>query len=293
MNEALDWTRGAFKKCGRFICHLAVSDWKVIGPAVGNKDRLQLETRWIDTPRYCAGGGGEGEAIEQGPILFPETLTLTEMVTLDAIFRTNGEFSTHFNSGDWELTCQIWMLILRILAALLCNLRLFAPESRDWAGYSGRYGQFDLQEYMEVSPSLRCLYTGYDSVEDRLLDKSYPHLRALFINKPLSGTTFHNLLKYLVGMEHLRVVHLWEIPDHVNYDDDDWQEGEVRGQSCSQTSAEFMSEAAFDVLPSLPFLTELNIDATYPDLRTMLAKHCKLLQVFRSSEGCETISRLE
>lgn len=333
VSGAMDWTWDVFKKYVRFICHLSVSDWRVVDAAVGSRDRLLLKSLWVDmSQRYT----GDGVAVKQGPIVFPETMPLKEREILNGMLQPDVEFKVNFNSDDWAVTCQVWLLILQIPpAALLGNLRLFALEARELDRVLSPvflrkalavhhrtlttlqigYGQLGLVECLEVLPNLQCLYTGYDPVGYRLLERSYSQLRILLIKTPLPGTTFHNLLKYLPGLDHLGVAHLWEIPDHDNYNGEDWKEGDdwtwkwrtefkvsplldgvpsrLRGlhffDECVHNRQEFMSEVAFDVLPSLAFLTELTIDATYPDLGPMLVKHCRLLQVFRNAEGCEAI----
>ncbi|KAK3842592.1 MAG: hypothetical protein J3R72DRAFT_474661 [Linnemannia gamsii] len=93
------------------------------------------------------------------------------------------------------------------------------------------------------------LYRGSYTVGIWGLEETYPRVRTLLINNLLTGEIFHNLLKYLPGLEDFGVSHLWRIEDHVNYEGDEWTE----------------------------------------DLGRMLAKHCRLLEVFRNSEGYEPI----
>ncbi|KAF9139224.1 hypothetical protein BG015_002126 [Linnemannia schmuckeri] len=322
-----DWTRQVMQKHGHHIRHLSIFSWIVSSVVTDIGDCRRLKTLWIDIP--WSQGGSKKEAA-----VWPESLTSEEREILEGLLQEDVQLCKEFDSATWRMIWQLWLLIFRISA--LCDLRLSALESRKLdriisPAFFRRallvhhrtltslridYKQLDLVEYLEILPNLRRLYTGYDPVEDRPLDKTYPHLRTLVIEKSISGIAFHNLLKYLPNLEHLGVMYLLTMLDHINYDqdkeDDTFFEGDWKWKTdftvsplldgipsrlsglhfldvCQYGQSEFMTEVAFDVLPSLPFLTELTIDASYPDLGPMLAKYCKLLQVFRNSDFVETI----
>jgi hypothetical protein len=313
---------------GHHIQHLYVNSKIVAGVVTELRNCRQLKTLWF-TMRWesiC-------RAIEE-PAILPETLTEEEKGILGGLLREGVQLQKEFTADTWMMLWQWWLLVFRIPA--LCNLKLVVLGSNGFdqmvspeflrRAFSVHHNTLttlqitsmplNLMDYMDSLPNLKHLRTGYDPVKDKPLDKPYPQLRTLVIDAPISGIAFHNLLKYLPGLEHLGVDHLWQMLDHYNYDDDggddsvyddDWRWNTQFNVSplldgipsrltsldffgvCQYDKNNFMTEVAFDILPSLTFLTELTIDATYPDLGRMLAKHCQLLQVLRNSDGVGSI----
>lgn len=167
------------------------------------------------------------------------------------------------------------------------------------------FEQLNLLDFLETLPNLQHLYTGYDSVKDGTLEKVYPRLRTLVIDQTLSGTIFYNLLKHLPGLEHFGVGSVLKILDHEdchgynnnnkNKNKNDGIPIRLRGLHLLDEFDEFDNDAiadiAYDILPNLPFLTELTIDAVYPSLGSALATHCQQLEVFRCSENIDSIHR--
>ncbi|KAK3837589.1 MAG: hypothetical protein JOS17DRAFT_367891 [Linnemannia elongata] len=188
MNGGIDWIRDVYKKYGRFICHLVVSDLRVVDAAVRSRDQLLLKSLWVDMSRRSVGGD---MAVDHGPIVFPETMPLEEREILSGMWQPDVEFSTHLTSDDWAVTCQVWLLILQIPPeALLRNLRLFAQEAKELDRVLSPlflrkalavhhrtlttlqlgYDQLALVECLEVFPNLRCCFSEFgilDRVDDR------------------------------------------------------------------------------------------------------------------------------
>ncbi|KAG0275468.1 hypothetical protein BGZ95_008752 [Linnemannia exigua] len=335
--EALVWAQQVLQKYGHHIRHLSVESGVMartvaeIGRTCGGGGAgLHLNSIWFDMPWNRYGGGG---AIKQGLVKVPEAIwTPEEKVVLHGILQPGVEFSTYFNSHDWMMTWQWWLLLLKTPA--LRSLKLFVFESMNLAQVHSQeffrkslavhhrtltslqinHRQLSLVDYLEILPNLQHLYCGGDLVGNWYPNETYPRFRTLVTNKPLTGEIFYNLLKHLPGLEDIGVSHLRTLPDHVNFDGNDWTEGDnnwcyrtdfkvsplldgvpsrLRGihffDECQMPYRTFMSEIAFDVLPSLPFLTEITVDGAYPDLGFALAKYCKLLEVFRNSESCKSI----
>lgn len=58
---------------------------------------------------------------------------------------------------------------------------------------------------------------------------------------------------------------------------------------CRHHPHSFKMDVAVKLFSNLPFLTDITIDAGYPDVPPMLARYCTKLQVFRSFDNCESI----
>ncbi|KAF9926298.1 hypothetical protein FBU30_004106 [Linnemannia zychae] len=190
----------------------------------------------------------------------------------------------------------------------------------------------DVETYLEVLPNLQHLYvghasrSGYHPVKAFRSNKLYPLLRTLFINKPMTLTMFYHVLDRFPGLEHFGVAHIQRFDDMTNQPSkqEEDHEGEIWGESTDLWLAELSSfkntnykddwgdcnwdnscwtsndsiwnaeeDVAMDMLPNLSNLTVISIDAGYPNLSSMIAKYCQKLQVFRNSDGCETIFNCE
>ncbi|KAG0374552.1 hypothetical protein BGX24_010255 [Mortierella sp. AD032] len=230
---------------------------------------LHLNSIWFDMSRNrrCGGGG----AIVQGLVQVLEAIwTAEEKAVLYGIIQPGVEFSIDFNSHDWMLTWRWWLLVLKTPA--LYNLRLFAPKSMNLAHVHSpeffrrslavhhktltslqisHHRHMSLVYYLENLPNLQHLYCGSDTVGIWGLEETYPRLRTLLINNPLTGEIFHNLLKYLPGLEDFNVSHLWRIEDHVNYEGDEWTEGDGDWRWRTDFKAVFRNSEGYEPIPQL------------------------------------------
>ncbi|KAK3827100.1 MAG: hypothetical protein JOS17DRAFT_748921 [Linnemannia elongata] len=188
--------------------------------------------------------------------------------------------------------------------------------------------QLGLVDCLEVLPNLRHFHTAYNPMKVRLLHKTYTQLRSLFIHAPVSELAFFNLLKHLPGLEDFSVSKLLDVMDEGGDDDSDTGDDDNSDWGDDDSEADYNDEAwdtngevspllngvpshllklfiltqyreidhktlhvVSRILPCLPFLTELSIDAEYPYLGPLLAKQCPQLEAFRSPASISFIGQ--
>ncbi|KAG0312589.1 hypothetical protein BGZ97_011063 [Linnemannia gamsii] len=258
----IEWTRQVLKKYGRHIRHLSASSLIMTNliAECGVLEQLQLlKTVWIDMmePPYNLSNLTLWMTI-------PKTLTAAEDGALKGMVRPGAKFPKRLSKDTWVAARRHWLLILKLPG--LCHLRLFsrytplgfiispsfmrralAVHYRTLAslqiGFTCRH-QLDLEEYLEVLPNLQHLFTGYNPVRTKRLNKAYPKLRTLLINKPLSLLALYSLLEHLPGLEHLGVAHIqeFEVEDH----DDPEVVPEYEGETWSASKDTWPSEFLFN-----------------------------------------------
>ncbi|KAF9545150.1 hypothetical protein EC957_011220 [Mortierella hygrophila] len=310
-----DRIRHGLQKYGHHIRHLSVTNEDFAKVVSQDGASLRLESLSIvwSTRSFNWTDGLD--------MLTPDTLAVEKeavaVVEKGGILHPDAAFNWNFTKDDWVLIQKFWLLVFRVPG--LRSFKFFVPEHRELlkvitpqffrgplaaqfrtlTSVQLDFEQLDLLDFLETLPNLQHLYTGYDSIKDGTLKKVYPRLRTLVIDQTLSGTTFYNLLKHLPGLEHFGVGSVLKILEHENcygYNNNNENDGipvQLRGLHLLDEFDEFdydtMADIAYDILPGLPFLTELTIDAVYPSLGFVLVTYCRQLEVFRCSENIDSI----
>ncbi|KAG9062187.1 hypothetical protein KI688_006519 [Linnemannia hyalina] len=227
--------------------------------------------------------------------------------------------------------CNLKMSKYRMFAQVLSSAflrRALSVHHRTLTTLQISHRQLGLVDCLEVLPNLRHFYTAYNPMKVRLLHKTYTQLRSLFIHAPVSEPAFFNLLRHLPGLEIFSVSKLLDVLDEGGDDDSDWGDDDDSDWGDDDSEADYNDEAwdtdvevsslldgvpshlpklyiltryreidlkmlhiVSRILPCLPFLTELSIDAEYPYLGPLLAKQCPQLEAFRSPASISFIQQ--
>lgn len=183
------------QKCGHLIRHLSATNENLAKFVSQDGVSLQLESLSIVWHTQSV----DWREDEGGLVtLTPDTLTVEKKEALavavaekERILQPDAEFNWYFTKDDWALIQEVRLLVfraqglrsfkfsvsenkllLKVITPQFFRMPL-AAQFRTLTSVQLDFEQLDLLDILEILPNLQHLYTRYDSIKGRTLEKIY------------------------------------------------------------------------------------------------------------------------